>query len=168
MKIFDLQPITITEYIFNEQHLADSYNSQSGSYGFDFQCMVVDSQKKMIITFEILHSIGDVEYEEEIFLTDDPNELLIVGSSTVGEGAGEVLMSYKSSCQFNLENEGYDADVVSLTELLTEYYAHTQKFLDEYGFKSLRLQREALLPHDIESSARCAIENLKGNNMYEF
>lgn len=168
MKIFDLQPITITEYIFNEQHLADSYNSQSGSYGFDFQCMVVDSQKKMIITFEILHSIGDVEYEEEIFLTDDPNELLIVGSSTVGESAEEVLMSYKSSCQFNLENEGYDADVVSLTELLTEYYAHTQKFLDEYGFKSLRLQREALLPHDIESSARCAIENLKGNNMYEF
>ncbi|RZL62460.1 MAG: hypothetical protein EOO93_08695 [Pedobacter sp.] len=122
----------------------------------------------MIITFEILYTVGDSEYEEEIFFTDDPNELLVIGSSTVEEGAGDILMSYKSYCQFNLENEGYDADVLSLIDFLNGYYQHTQKFLDQYGIELLGLEKEQFLSDNIKANAKCAIENLQGSNMYEF
>ncbi|WP_316808420.1 hypothetical protein [Pedobacter agri] len=168
MKIFNLEPITVKEYIFNKSFLAQSHSSHSSSYGFDFDCKVIDSQKTMIITFEILHTVGDGDYEEEIFFADGPNELLVVGSSTVAEGAGDILMSYKSSCQFNLENEGYDVDILSLIDFLTAYHVHTQKFLDQYGFKSFGLPEEAFFPHNILSNAKCAIENLLGSHMYEF
>jgi len=170
MKIFNLQPITVTEYIFNEAHLAESRNSHSYSSGFEFMCSVVDSLKTMVISFDILSTVGGVEWEETIISSDDPNGWTAeLHGVEVEEDAGDILVSYKSSCRFNLENEGLDADIKSMTDFLEEYYLHTQKFLSQYGFESLAAREEEMrMNYRLRSDALIAIENLRGANMYEF
>lgn len=84
------------------------------------------------------------------------------------EGAGEILMSYKSSCQFNLENEGFDADILSMSNFLSDYNIHTQTFLNQYKSESLQLEQELFMHPNLHSNAKIAIGNLRGNNMYEF
>ncbi|MBC6112259.1 hypothetical protein ACFOG5_19955 [Pedobacter fastidiosus] len=167
MKIFNIQPIQLNEYIFNEEHLEESRKENSYESGFGFECMVVDSLKTMIITFEILNTVGGIEWTETIIPTDDPNKWSVQVNGMETDD-GEILMSYKSSCQFNLENEGFETDVLSLTDFLSEYNIHTQTFLDQYGFKSAKMEREPLSRHALKENAIIAIENLRGNNMYEF
>lgn len=169
MKIFNLKPITVKEYIFNEEHLAESLKENSYESGFDFECSEVDSLKTMIISFEILNTVGGVEWTETIIPTDDPNKWSVqVSGITTEEDEAETLMSYKSSCQFNLENEGFETDVLSLTDFLSEYNVHTKTFLNQYGLKTPQFEREQLSRHALEQNAIIAIENLRGNNMYEF
>jgi len=50
----------------------------------------------------------------------------------------DLLLSYKSDSQFNFESEGFDADVLSITKFLNDYYAHTETFFQQYGFKSIQ------------------------------
>ncbi|QPH38773.1 hypothetical protein [Pedobacter endophyticus] len=170
MKIFNLQPITVTKYIFNEAHLAESHNGHSYSSGFEFKCSVVDSLKTMVISFDILSTVGGVEWEETIISSDDPNGWTVeLHGVEVEEDAGDILVSYKSSCRFNLENQGLDADIKSMTDFLGEYYLHTQKFLNQYGFESLEAQEEEMrMNYTLRADALIAIENLRGANMYEF
>jgi len=168
MKIFNLQPITIKEYIFNEKYLKESQSCSGLEGGFYFDCKVVDSLKTIIITFEILYTVGGVESQQEIVMSSNSNEWIVMGTDVYEEGAGEILMSYKSYCQFNLENEGLVADILSMSNFLKEYNAHTQSFLNQYKPESLKLEMELFGNGNINSSAMCAIENLKGSNMYEF
>ncbi|TCD04542.1 hypothetical protein EZ449_16435 [Pedobacter frigidisoli] len=167
MKIFNVQPITVNEYIFNEEHVAESLNGNSYESGFGFECIIVDSVKTMIVTFEILISVGGIEWTDTIIPTDDPNKWSVQVNGMETDD-GEILMSYKSSCQINLENEGFDADVLSLTDFLSKYNTHTQTFFNLYGFKSAQMERESLSRQALEENAIIAIENLRGNNMYEF
>ncbi|MDN3585813.1 hypothetical protein QWY86_03985 [Pedobacter aquatilis] len=168
MKIFNLQPITVKEYLFNEEHLVERMNDGHFEYGFSFNCSIVGSIKTMIVEFKILYSVGGSESHEEIFMTDNPNEWLVMGTSIYEDGAGEILLSYKSYCKFNLENEGFEADVISMSEFLNDYNIHTQTFLNQYKPDSLVLEDDLFAYKTLKSNAMNAIENLKGSNMYEF
>ena len=168
MKIFNLQPITVKEYIFNKEHLAESQSSSNLESGFLFDCKVIDSLKTMIITFTILYTVGGVESQEEVIISKNPDEWIVRGTDIYEEGAGEILMSYKSSCQFNLENEGFDADILSMSNFLNNYNIHTQTFLNQYKSESLQLEQELFMYPNLQSNAKIAIGNLRGNNMYEF
>lgn len=59
MKIFNLQPITVKDYIFSKEHLAESQSSSNLESGFLFDCKVVDSLKTMIITLKILYTVEE-------------------------------------------------------------------------------------------------------------
>jgi len=168
MKIFNLQPITVKEYIFNQEHLAESQSSCNLEVGFQFDCKVVNSLKAMIITFEILYTVGGVVSNQEMSIFNNTNELLVMGTNVYEEGAGEILMYYKSSCEFNLENEGFETDVLSMCNFLSEYNTHTQKFLNQYKPESFQIEKDIFMHPIVQSNAITAIENLKGNNMYEF
>lgn len=168
MKIFNLQPITVKEYIFNQEHVAERQNNCNFEYGFFFDCKRVDSLKTMIITFDILYTVGGIESHEEVVISDNPDEWIVMGTDIHEDGAGEILMSYKSCCQFNLENEGFDADLLSISNFLSEYNIHTQTFLNQYKPQSLQLEKELFTHPTLQANATIAIDNLRGSNMYEF
>ncbi len=168
MKIFNLKPITVKEYIFNEEYLKESQRSSHLESGFYFECKVINALKTMIVGFDILYTVGGEESYEEVIASANPYEQTITVTNVYEEGAGEILLSYKSACSFNLENEGFDTDILSLTTFLSDYNLHTQTFLNSYKPDLLRLEEELFSSATLKSNALCAIENLKGNNMYEF
>jgi hypothetical protein len=167
MKIFNIQPIKVTKYIFNEEHLDKSITDFGYEFGFGFGGTKTESLNTLLITFGILyyggegkvsilsHDIIDDTHYQYSFVTEDTDDNL--------------MLSYDSSCQFNFESEGLEADVLSITEFLGTYYAHTEKFFQLYGFKTLlEIEKKVGVRRKLESSALLAIENLRENNMYEF
>lgn len=87
-------------------------------------------------------------------------------SFSMGE---ELFISYNSSCEFNFESEGFDADVTSLTDFLTEYHAQANLFFSQNAHKSLiEIEKDTDGGLNLRTSAIAAIENLRANNMYKF
>ena len=166
MKIFNVEPIKITEYIFNDEHLAKTHINSSYESTFDITGEIVESLNRLIIEFHILYTVDD-ETSRTIVFSNDPNKYTI--HTTSETGSGEIFLSYKSSCKFNFESEGVNADVLSITEFLTEYCNHTKKFMIQYGFEPIQKKEEEIrMNHRIHEAALIAIENLRANNMYEF
>jgi hypothetical protein len=165
MKIFNVQPIIINEYIFNAEHLEKSKTHSSYESGFEIDGEQVESLNTMFVAFHILYCVDSIN-EKEIVTPVGPGKFTIEFSSTVGDG---VFVSYGSSCQFNFESEGFDADVASITDFLSEYQEHTKSFFIQHGFKPLmQMEENARKQHPLKADAIIAIENLRENNMYEF
>lgn len=166
MKIFNIKPITVTEYIFKEEHFTKSLTDSSYESGFNIDGEVIESLNTLIITFHILYTVDD-ETSRFIEYTNDPNTYSI---HIEGEMfSGEIFLSYKSSCQFNFESEGFDADVLSITEFLAEYCTHTREFMKQYGFKPIAKKEEGIRMYQtVKADALLAIDNLRANNMYKF
>lgn len=166
MNIFNIQPIKVTQYIINDRHLAKSRTNYSYESGFDFKCNVVDSLNTMIITFELLYTVGG-DFDDLILPSNNSNQFIIEVKGKFG--GGDVFLSYNSSCQFNFENEGFDADVLSLTDFLGEYYIYIKTFLNQGGFEPVKeIEEKVRMSHPLKADAICAIDNLRANNMYEF
>lgn len=165
MKIFNLQPISINEYIYNSEHLAESKTNWGYSSGFEITGEKVGSLNTMYISFDILYNVGSTN-EQQVVTHTGPGKYSITFSCEEGE---DVFISYKSSCEFNFESEGFDADLAALTDFLKEYHAHTKSFFSQYGYKPLvEIEEDTRMRHTLTADAKIAIENLRGNNMYEF
>ena len=166
MKIFNVKPITINEYIYNDQYLKESKTSYDYQSGFEITGEKVGEINTMFITFDILYCVDAITDDKEIVSATGPNTWNINVSFSIGD---EVFISYKSSCQFNFESEGFDADVTSLTDFLKDYQAHTRSFFNQYGHKPLiAIEEETRKQQPLLADAEMAIENLRANNMYEF
>ncbi|TCD15644.1 hypothetical protein EZ456_24390 [Pedobacter psychrodurus] len=166
MKIFNQQPITINEYIYNDQYLKESKTSYDYQSGFEITGEKIGEINTMFITFDILYCVDAITDDKEIVSPTGPNSWDINVSFSIGD---EVFISYKSSCQFNFESEGLAADVASLTNFLTDYQAHTKQFFSQYGYKPLIPIEEGMRKQQpLIADAELAIENLRANNMYEF
>lgn len=119
----------------------------------------------MYISFEIIYHVGSTN-NKEIITHTGPDKYSIAISFEEGE---DLFISYKSSCQFNFESEGFDEDVTSLTDFLRDYQAHTRSFFNQYGHKPLiAIEEETRKQQPLLADAELAIENLRANNMYEF
>lgn len=165
MKIFNVQPITINEYIYNDEFLSESQTNRCYSSGFEITGEKNESLNTMYITFDIVYNVGSTN-DEEVVTHTGPGKYSIAISFEEG---GDVFISYKSSCQFNFESEGFDADVTSLTDFLRDYQAHTRSFFNQYGHKPLiAIEEETRKQQPLLADAEIAIENLRANNMYEF
>ncbi|SHE67140.1 hypothetical protein [Pedobacter caeni] len=165
MKIFNVQPIKVIEYIYNEEHLVKSNTDWNYESGFEFIGKKVQPLNTMFILFHILYCVGST-HEKEIITPTGPGKHTIEFSFIAGE---DVFISYRSSCQFDFESEGFDADVASITDFLADYQAHTQSFFRQYGFNSIiKLEEESRMRHTLKADAIIAIDNLRENNMYEF
>jgi len=165
MKIFNLQPITINEYIYNDEFLAESQTDWGYSSGFEITGEKVGALNTMYISFDIVYNVGSTN-EEEVVTHTGPGKYSVAISFEEGD---DVFISYKSSCQFNFESEGFDADVTSLTDFLRDYQAHTRSFFNQYGHKPLiAIEEETRKQQPLLADAKIAIENLRANNMYEF
>jgi hypothetical protein len=165
MKIFNVQPIRIDEYIYNNEHLAESKTNWGYSSGFEITGEKVDSLNTMYITFNIIYDIGS-KNEKEVVTQTGPGQYSVEISFEAGD---DIFISYKSSCQFNFESEGLDADLASLTDFLTNYDTHTKLFFSEYGYKPLiSVEEETRNYNTFADCAKIAIENLRSKNMYAF
>jgi len=70
---------------------------------------------------------------------------------------------------FNFECEGFDADVLSITDFLDQYHVHTRTFLEQYGPKHLiQMENKTRTSHTSKTDALLAIGNLRENQIYEF
>jgi hypothetical protein len=167
MKIFNIEPIKVTKYIFNEEHL-DKMDTHFGyEFGFGYGVKKTESLNTLLITFNLLFYAGEGKDSILSYDTIDDNHYQF--NFSVENSDDNLLLSYDSSCQFNFESEGLEADVLSITEFLGTYYAHTEKFFQLYGFKTLpEIEKKFQEGRDLESSAALAIESLRLNNMYEF
>ncbi|EHQ30357.1 hypothetical protein [Mucilaginibacter paludis] len=167
MKIFNIQPIKITEYIFNEQLLAKTLTDQSYGSSFSITGKKVESLNTMIISYNINYTVGEGGNDRRVFIpSDDPTQYTI---HVEFEECTELLVSYNSSCQFDFESEGFDADMISLTEFLRDYDTHTKTFLMNYGYKPvLDMEEDSRIRSPLHENALVAIENLRLNNLYEF
>ena len=166
MKIFNVQPIRINKYIYDDQYIEESKTSCNYQSGFDIVGKKVGGINTMFITFDILYCVDAITDDKEIVSPTGPNTWDINVSFSIGD---EVFISYKSSCQFNFESEGFDADVTSLTDFLRDYQAHTRSFFNQYGHKPLiAIEEETRKQQPLLADAEIAIENLRANNMYEF
>lgn len=166
MKIFNIQPITINEYTYNDQYLKESKTSYDYQSGFEITGEKVGEINIMFITFDILYCVDAITDNKEIVSPTGPNTWDINVSFSIG---GEVFISYKSSCQFNFESEGLAADITSLTDFLRDYQAHTISFFNQYGHKPLiAIEEETRKQQRLLADAEIAIENLRANSMYEF
>ena len=165
MKIFNVQPIGVNEYIYNDEYLAESQTNRCYSSGFEITGEKSESLNTMYITFNIVYNVGSTN-DEEVVTHIGPGKYSIAISFEEG---GDLFISYKSSCQFNFESEGFDADVTSLTDFLRDYQAHTRSFFNQYGHKPLiAIEEEMRKQQSLLADAEIAIENLRANNMYEF
>lgn len=165
MKIFNQQPIRINEYIYNDEFLAESQKDWAYSSGFEITGEKSESLNTMYITFDIVYNVGSTN-EEEVVTHTGPGKYSIAISFEEGE---DVFISYKSSCQFNFESEGFDADVASLTDFLRDYQAHTRSFFSQYGHKPLiAIEENTRKQQPLIADAELAFENLRANNIYEF
>lgn len=166
MKIFNIQPITINEYTYNDQYLKESKTSYDYQSGFEITGEKVGEINIMFITFDILYCVDAITDNKEIVSPTGPNTWDINVSFSIGD---EVFISYKSSCQFNFESEGLAADITSLTDFLRDYQAHTISFFNQYGHKPLiAIEEETRKQQPLLADAEIAIENLRANSMYEF
>lgn len=166
MKIFNIQPITINEYIYNDQYLKESKTSYDYQSGFEITGEKVGEINIMFITFDILYCVDAITDDKEIVRPKGPNTWDINVSFSIGD---EVFISYKSSCQFNFESESFDADITSLTDFLRDYQAHTISFFNQYGHKPLiAIEEETRKQQPLLADAEIAIENLRANDMYGF
>ncbi|MDN5284198.1 MAG: hypothetical protein JWR38_472 [Mucilaginibacter sp.] len=167
MKIFNIQPIKVTKYIFNEEHLDKIATDFGYEVGFGYGGTKTESLNTLVITFGILFYAGKGKESLLSYDTIDDNHYQY---SIVTENSDDnLLLSYDSSCQFNFESEGLEADVLSITEFLGTYYAHTEKFFQLYGFKTLpEIEEKIGVGRRLELSAVSAIDSLRANNMYEF
>lgn len=130
MKIFNLQPIKVTNYVFNEAHFAEDYIQTSYESGFGYKGKKTESLNTLIITFDLRYNVGK----------DD-----------------NLLLTYKSYSQFNFESEGFDADVLSITNFLNEYYAHTDAFFQQYGLKIIQeIEKECRAGRELKSKTHLA------------
>jgi hypothetical protein len=166
MKIFNVKPIIVNEYIYNDEYLEESKTSRNYQSGFEITGEKVESLNTIFIKFSILYCVEHQEDEENIVTPTRPHTWDVQVSFTLGE---EEFISYKSSCQFNFESEGFDADVVSLIEFLTDYQAHTKSFFSQYGYKPLiPIEEETRMWLTLKADAELAIENLRANDIYNF
>lgn len=130
MKIFNLQPIKVTNYLFNEAYFAEDFTQTSYESGFAYKGKKTESLNTLIITFDIRYNVGQ---------------------------DNDLLLTYKSTSQFNFESEGFDADVLSITKLLNEYYAHTDAFFEQYGLKTIQeIEKECKVRRELKSKAHLA------------
>ncbi|MET4084148.1 hypothetical protein ABIB40_004122 [Pedobacter sp. UYP30] len=72
MKIFNLVPIKVNEYIINNKYLAESSHESDYESGFDFMFDKVDSLYTLTLEFDIRYTVRD-EGEEIIELLEGPN-----------------------------------------------------------------------------------------------
>lgn len=117
MKIFNVRPIKVARYLFNEEHLAKSASKCSYESSFGYNGKKTESLNTFVITFNILHHAGE---------------------------DNDLLLSYKSYSQFNFESGGFDADVLSIMKFLNEYYKHTAAFFEQYGLKTIPAMEEEI------------------------
>ncbi|RLJ72952.1 hypothetical protein [Pedobacter alluvionis] len=165
MKIFNAQPISVNEYIYNGEHLTESQTNWGYSSGFEITGEKVGVLNIMYISFEIIYHVGSTN-NKEIITHTGPGKYSVAISFEEGE---DIFISYKSSCQFNFESEGYNADITSLTDFLRDYQTHTRSFFNQYGHKPLiAIEEETRKQQPLLTDAEIAIENLRANNMYEF
>ncbi|WP_316801996.1 hypothetical protein [Pedobacter nototheniae] len=166
MKIFNVQPIQVIEYILNEEHLDKSHKNYSYESGFGFTGRVIESLNTMIITFGINYTIDDDHCASNVYPSNS-NKFSIQVEGEIGDG--EIFFSYSSSCQFNFKSEGFEEDLQSMIEFLDGYYEHTQTFLTQYAPIQLKAKEEEIrMKHTLKANALAAIENLRENNMYQF
>ncbi|MCT2561764.1 hypothetical protein [Chryseobacterium herbae] len=160
MKIFNVQPITLTEYTVNEEHFGKSLTNGSYESGFSFTSMIVESVNTLIITFDILYSIDNEIPRESILSSDNPDKFTIQVEYEIG--GGEIFLSYESSCQFNFESQDYYSDVLSITEFLAEYHTHTIAFLKQNAFKHVLEKEEQMrIRQTFKADAVVAIDSLR-------
>jgi len=142
MEIFNLQPIRVTNYIFNEEELPKAEKNFNSEIGFGFTGKKQDTANILITEFQLIYNVGE----------DD-----------------DLLLSYNSYCQFEFKSVGYDADIKTLINFLSDFYAHTEAFFQQYGFTTLReLEEKIDFKRDLESSALIAIDSLRYNKMYQY
>lgn len=134
MKISNIRPIIVNGYAFNQHLLPKTQAGQDYQSGFGYRINKSGSLNTMIISFNISLTVGENEEDSSSVLipSDDPKYYTI---HVQGEEPTEILVSYDSSCQFDFESEGFDADMISLTEFLRDYDTHTKTFLRNYGYK---------------------------------
>ncbi|WP_114939554.1 hypothetical protein [Mucilaginibacter endophyticus] len=167
MKIFNIRPITVTKYIFNEERL-DKFATDFGcEVGFGFSGMKTESLNTLVISFGILCHAGK---GRESILSKEAMDHGHYQYEFVTENTDDnLLFSYDSTCQFNFESESFKSDLSSITEFLDTYYAHTEKFFQEYGFKTLpEIEEKIGSGRKLDIHALSAIDSLRANNMYEF
>lgn len=166
MKIFNLEPIKVNEYIINNKYLAESCHESDYESGFDFMFDKVDALYTLTLEFDIRYTVRD-EGEEIIELLEGPNKFLKHISFEFGKG--DIILSYNISSQFNFENEGFDADVLSLIDFLEKFYLHIKLFISQAGFEVIKKAEEKeRMNYPLRGEAVGIIDNLRANNMYEF
>lgn len=73
MKIFNVQPITINEYIYNDQYIKESKTSYDYQSGFEITGEKIGETNTMFISFEILYCVETVTDDKEIVSPTGPN-----------------------------------------------------------------------------------------------
>ncbi|WP_316823688.1 hypothetical protein [Pedobacter miscanthi] len=166
MKIFNVQPIRINEYIYNEEYLAESQPPGRYESGFGFTGEKIEGLNTLFVKFNIQYYVEHAVDDENIITPNGPNSWNMHVSISIGE---EEFISYNSSCEFNFESEGFNADVISLTDFLVGYHAQANLFFSQHAHKSLiEIEKDTDGELNLRTSAIAAIENLRANNMYEF
>lgn len=166
MKIFNVQPIKVNEYIYNDEYLAE--NQPPGRYesGFDITGEKIEGLNTLFITFNIQYYVEHAVDDEDIITPNGPNSWNMHVSFSIGE---EEFISYESSCWFNFESEGFEADVASLTDFLVGYHTQANLFFSQNAHKSLiEIEKDTDGELNLRASAIAAIENLRANGMYEY
>ncbi|TBO39955.1 hypothetical protein [Pedobacter kyonggii] len=73
MKIFNVKPITISEYIYNDEFLAESQIDWGYSSGFEITGEKVGEINTMFITFDILYCVDAISDDKEVVSPTGPN-----------------------------------------------------------------------------------------------
>lgn len=165
MKIFNIKPIKVNEYVFNQEYLSDGESGSLYQSSFDYE-FSIDLTDTFIIIFDLRY-IAENNFKDTISPLDSRNEFTVEVQSEFGDG--KVILAYNYSCQFNFKNEGFDADVLSLHQFLTEFYAHMTSILEQDRFEKLKeKEREMRKNHPLQETVLEIIDNLRANKMYEF
>lgn len=140
MKIFNLQPITVLEYIAVKENLNSA--NRAAAYGpeFSFGAKKIDSLNLMSVDFSIYYYGGE----------------------------DQLVFSYKSYTSFNFESEGFDSDLTSLTHFIENYYEHTESFLEQYGIITQEKIEILMGLNDrlfFKKYANTMIDNIRSNNI---
>lgn len=167
MKISNIQPIIVNGYVFNQYQFKKTLTDHYYESGFRFRMKKSGSLNTMIISYNISYTVGENGDDSSVLIpSDDPKYYTI---HFQGEEPTEILVSYDSSCRFDFESGGFDADMVSLAEFLRDYDSHTKTFLMNYGYKPvLDMEKDSRRRYPLNKCALSAIDNLRLNNMYEF
>jgi hypothetical protein len=165
MKIFNVQPITVNEYIFNKEYISKSKFSSNYQSDFDYDFDPV-SPNTFTIIFDLQYTVGD-DFDDIILPSSKQNEFFVQVDG--GGQSSEILLSYNYSCQFDFENEGFDIDVLSLNDFLEEFYMHIKRILEQPEFEFAKEKEEKIRKFQpLRETVFEIIDNLRANNMYSF
>lgn len=140
MRIFNLYPITVLEYIAVKENLNSADQAAAYIPEFSFGAKTIDSLNLMLVDFNIYYYGGQ----------------------------DQLVFSYKSCTSFNFESEGFDSDLTSLTHFIENYYEHTEAFLKQYGVITQEKIEKLMGKNDrllFNRYAHIMVDNIRSNNI---